>query len=269
MSANSIEEPDLQVQSIHNDASANNSTQSHIRNEKMSEINETWMLDSIDSNEISIDIPLPNPLNVQLTGLFDDTQALVISEKNLVIMKKVCFKDMLKFISGCSTCHNINSDFLLYLDASSMYDSSESSPLLKCEHIKSAVSYLLNKMNGWKRSLTENEIQIFLLENCNWQSETCFYVSSSCTRFCASLSSNDGIVLFELRNNRWKCAACKYQFANKCRHGQIMNFPEQTDDQNICSIEPESVNIRKTVQLLSNQRFSGKHWFKYGLFFVA
>lgn len=216
---------------------------------------EPWITDM----EALVELPIPNLRNVQLSGSFDDTQAFVINDKSLVIIKKVSFKDSEKFISGCSSCHNLNSDFLLYLEASSLYDSEMRSALLVCEHVKDAISLLYSNLKCWKSSVSETQMQSFLHENCNWQNESCFFVSSSCSKFCGSLSPQDGIILFEKKNAVWRCTFCKCAPANKCHHGQIIwtdhgqTLPENEID---VLTAPKSLNGQH-VKLLSTQAFSG------------
>lgn len=224
------------------------------RNESIND--ESWIPDCINSYEINIELPLISARDVQLTGIYDDTQAFVIDEKHLTIIKKVSFMDSSKFVSGCSSCHNLGSDFLLFMEASSIYSSESSSALFICTHVNKSISLLLTNLKMWTRHTTENQVQETLHQNCNWQNESSFFVSSMCSRFCGLVSSNDGILLFELRNNNWKCATCKYQFANKCRHGQSMNFPEKIDGEYECLIEQDAVNTN-TIDLLTSKRFSG------------
>lgn len=214
----------------------------------------SWNEDEV----MTVDLPLPESQSIQLTGHFDETQAIVIDGKHLVILK-VKFKDEFKFISGCGTCVNLNSDFLLYIESSCLFESSITSNLLNCLHLRAAASLLISNLNSWKSKVSETEIQNLLLKNLNWKTDTNFFSSLLCHKYCGSLNPNDGIILFELKNNNWRCSVCKYQLASKCRHGHTMNFPENIDDENTCLIIPETMTTRKTVNILSFQRFTSKY----------
>lgn len=250
----------------HDSTNVGNTPISHNSNTSgQDEIFQSWEPDITISNDMIVELPLPNYQNIQLTEQFKDTQAIVVDEKYLVVIKKLRFRDTFKFISGCNGCNNIGSDFLLYLESSPMFNSNNRTGVLLgdliCTHVKAAVSFLLSKMESWKNQVTEEVVQRFLFENLNESSDIYFYVSPKYPTYCGKLSANDGIILFELRKNRWKCGACKYQLANNCRHGPTMNFPDRIDDDNFLTPEePAPTNIRKSSKILSNKRFASKYY---------
>lgn len=207
-------------------------------------------------------IELPLVSNVKcLSGPFDDSQAYVIPDQKsyvLVILKKVNFKEKAKFISGCSVCFNLNSDFLLYLEASKNYDSANGS-FAQCIHIRSALSEILNNFHCWKSTISIDEIQEFLTKNCVWENESNFFVTLKTPDFCGSLSSSEGIILFIKKKQKWRCGACQFKIAQKCRHGQNYIFPDEVNGNDVIVIEKEDDNIfENKSQMISNDQFSGE-----------
>lgn len=208
-----------------------------------------------------IEIPIIGNI-VSLTGTFDDVQAYVIPEDKsfaLVIIKKVLFKDTYKFITGCSVCCNLNSTFLLYLEASTNYMSSDCFDyFVECTHIRQALSSILNNFNFWRPIISVGEIQEFLMNNCIWENNSSFFVSDRRLDFCGKCNS-DGIVLFKKNNKKWRCGACGFKLAAKCRHGHDLIFPNERDENDEIMLEPEDENVFESNTILSINRFSGKY----------
>lgn len=221
---------------------------------------EQWNFES-DVNERVIEIPVTTSKNVSLTGVFDDCQVYIVCDDTyaMVIIKKVSFKDKQKFISGCNLCYNLNTNFLIFLADSQAHDSELSTNLAKCKHIKLALSEILNSFNCWQPSITEYDLQKFLEEYLIWENTSRFFVSEKNSIFCGCLSLNDGILLFVLKNGKWRCVADKYQVASKCRHGQLLDFPDKDNDEIECCLEPEPNNIEISSQLLSSKCFIGEY----------
>lgn len=235
---------------------------SNIFDEQNSQDGRDWGIENDMLNNINIELPLPNLQNVVLSKQFDATQAVVVEGRILVILKRVRFVDSEKFIGGCSECYNINSDFLLFLESSGLFESTISS-IIKCQHIKATISLLMDKMTKWKTFTTENQVQKFLLENYIEHTDSNNFIPETSTKFCGKLCVNEGIMLFEYKNNNWKCVICKYANSYMCRHGQTMNFPEKTDTgPYFDDSEPEKITTI-TKKIISKERFSGKLYFCY------
>lgn len=208
----------------------------------------------------AVQIPVTTNKNVALTGMLDDCQVYVIDTDVIVMIKKVYFKDKQKFISGCSMCYNLNTDFLVFLQDSQSHDSKLFTNLCKCKHIIIALSEILSSFECWQSSVTEIDLQSFLAQHLIWESSTTFFVSEKKSMFCGLLSPNDGLLLFVLKKGKWRCVVDKYQVATKCRHGQLLDLPEKYDEENDdCFLEPEPKNITMSSQLLTSKRFTGKN----------
>lgn len=211
---------------------------------------------------ISKSLRYPNAKNILISGSIDDTQVYVIDKSDrdddptLVIIKNVTFEDGEKYISGCSKCFNINSDFLVHLDSSHMYKTINSSVLLKCEHIADAVSSILESFGQWMPAINELEAHEFLRKHCNWKNSGSFFFNESHPSFCAAINSIDGINLFELKQKKWRCVTDKYQIASKCRHGQLIEINSYT-------YTNESVvnDVKLTpFPILEKTKFSGNYF---------
>lgn len=179
----------------------------------------------IGSNTTNI-LPYPDRKNLLLSGCIDDPQVYVVKDDNnlsLVMIKKVQFLDGEKYTAGCSTCYNINSNFLLYID-SPMYMKNESSKLIKCKHIASTLACILETFGQWKPSIHEEEIQIFLEHHCTWTNSDVFFLNENHPTYCGAIDQMDGLILFVLKKDRWRCVTDKLQLASKCRHGQYIEY---------------------------------------------
>lgn len=210
---------------------------------------------------ISKSLRYANSKNLLISGLIDDTQVYVIDKSDryndpaLVIIKNVTFEDGERFISGCSQCFNIGSDFLVHLDSSHMYKTINSSELLKCDHITDAVSSILESFGQWMPAINELEAQDFLGKHCNWKTYGSFFYNESHPSFCAASNSIDGINLFVLKKKKWRCVSDKYQLASKCRHGQLIEM-------NSYHYTNETMNEVKLTPfpILDKTKFSGNYF---------
>lgn len=210
---------------------------------------------------ISKTLPTPNPKDFLLSGSIDDTQIYIIERKNcvsVVVIKKVVFQDGEKYISGCSNCFNINSDFLIHLEGSQMYKSNDSSRLLKCDHIAASVASILDTFGQWRPAINEIEIQDFLKDHCSWENSASFFLNEIHPSYCVAFNSIDGIIPFVLKHDKWRCVFDKYQVASKCRHGRLIEIDSDT------YTTETDIEIKLTpFPILGKTKFSGNFkWLK-------
>lgn len=222
-------------------------------------------LPNFDYQTVTTELALPLSTHIiSLTGDYDTTQVLVIKDNGsyvLVVLKKVHFADKGLFIGGCSSCCNLKSNFLLYLELSENFTSNQEDNYLgNCKHVRACLSEIIGKIDRcrWKPIISTKDAQDVLLSKCLLENNSNFFVS---LEFCASVESSEGLTLFINKNNKWKCDTCSC-VVHKCKHGQKHIFPAETRD-TVETADNEETIVEKDIfqnksNMLSNTSFSGK-----------
>lgn len=220
-------------------------------------------LPDFDYQTVTTELELPLSTHIiSLTGDYDTTQVFIVKDNGshvLVVLKKVLFADKGLFIGGCSSCCNLKSNFLLYLEFSENFTSNQENNYLgNCKHVRACLSEIIGKIDRWKPIISTKDAQTVLLSKCLLENNSNFFVS---LEFCASVESLEGLTLFIKKNNKWKCDTCSC-VVHKCKHGQKHIFPAEPRD-TVETADTEETIVEKEIfqnkaNMLSNTSFSGK-----------
>lgn len=193
-----------------------------------------------------------------LSGAIDNCQVFVLEEDKtyfLIFIKKVTLKNGDVFISGC-TCDR-DSDFIVLNETGMLYNRQEISRLIKCAHIKECIDLILERFSISNHLKTEDDMQNILLKHCTWVPTTSKFINEEATLY-ATLSSSDGILLFVLKNDKWRCHLCNFQVAYKCRHGQFLDIECYEQSYEYLDNELQEKQTSERFLLFSKKKFSGK-----------
>lgn len=177
-------------------------------------------------------LPTPSDNTICFTNALDTQQAYCVfsseKQKSLVVISKKRFwnenAEDEGVITGCSTCGDVMNTFMIFFGKSNC-SINEKPNILKCFHIKTAISTLLYNNGVWKSTFPEDELETTILQNLRDINETDVFYNENHSDYCGAIIENYGLFLFVFKHQKWRCVSCGERDISKCKHGQIINLP--------------------------------------------
>lgn len=222
-----------------------------IENNFTSPMHETFPNDSIPEmlNEISYMLPSHKNKIIPLSNSTQKYKAFVVPDGQQLALVLLCpmqFEDGRSVISVCSICNNDYSEFLVYHKGSNSLSIPNTGRIIKCGHIRIAVSFLFSSLGKTTQNVTEKNINDLVADEYQKDGSNEYFINEE-GYYVAAISLEYGCSLFQCMTGKWRCVACKNRNAYKCTHGKQIDLPVIINKKHLSEDQVSFMDIDKRL----------------------